>query len=56
MACVSVLILSHNKIGDDGARAIAHALRGCEVVSVLDLSGNGIQDAYNLLQGLLRLA
>ena len=43
--CISVLILSHNKIGDDGARAIAHALRGCEVLSVLDLSGNGIQDA-----------
>ena len=42
--CISVLILSHNKIGDDGARAIAHALRGCEVLSVLDLSGNGIQD------------
>ena len=43
--CISVLILSHNIIGDDGARAIAHALRGCEVLSVLDLSGNGIQDA-----------
>ena len=43
--CIRVLILSHNKIGDDGARAIAHALRGCEVLSVLDLSGNGIQDA-----------
>ena len=43
--CISVLILSHNRIGDDGARAIAHALRGCEVLSVLDLSGNGIQDA-----------
>ena len=43
--CISVLILSQNKIGDDGARAIAHALRGCEVLSVLDLSGNGIQDA-----------
>ena len=43
--CISVLILSHNKIGDDGARAIAHSLRGCEVLSVLDLSGNGIQDA-----------
>ena len=43
--CISVLILSHNKIGDDGARAIAHALRGCELLSVLDLSGNGIQDA-----------
>ena len=43
--CISVLILSHNKIGDDGARAIARALRGCEVLSVLDLSGNGIQDA-----------
>ena len=43
--CISVLILSRNKIGDDGARAIAHALRGCEVLSVLDLSGNGIQDA-----------
>ena len=43
--CISVLILSHNKIGDDGARAIAHALRGCEILSVLDLSGNGIQDA-----------
>ena len=43
--CISVLILSHNKIGDNGARAIAHALRGCEVLSVLDLSGNGIQDA-----------
>ena len=43
--CISVLILSHNRIGDDGARAIAHALRGCEVLSVLDLSDNGIQDA-----------
>ena len=43
--CISVVILSHNRIGDDGARAIAHALRGCEVLSVLDLSGNGIQDA-----------
>ena len=43
--CISVLILSHNKIGDDGARTIADALRGCEVLSVLDLSGNGIQDA-----------
>ena len=43
--CIRVLILSHNRIGDDGARAIAHALRGCEVLSVLDLSGNGIQDA-----------
>ena len=43
--CISVLILSHNKIGDEGVRAIAHALRGCEVLSVLDLSGNGIQDA-----------
>ena len=43
--CISVLVLSHNRIGDDGARAIAHALRGCEVLSVLDLSGNGIQDA-----------
>ena len=43
--CISVLILSHNKIGDDGARAIAHALRGCELLSELDLSGNGIQDA-----------
>ena len=43
--CISVLILSHNRISDDGARAIAHALRGCEVLSVLDLSGNGIQDA-----------
>ena len=43
--CISVLILSHNKIGDDGAWTIAHALRGCEVLSVLDLSGNGIQDA-----------
>ena len=42
--CISVLILSHNKIGDDGARAIAHALRGCEVMSVLDLSGNCIGD------------
>ena len=42
--CISVLILSHNRIGDDGARAIAHALRGCEELSVLDLSGNGIQD------------
>ena len=42
--CISVLILSHNKIGDDGARAIAHALRGCEVLSVLDLSGNCIGD------------
>ena len=43
--CISVLILSHNRIGDDGARAIADALRGYEVLSVLDLSGNGIQDA-----------
>ena len=42
---ISVLILSHNRIGDDGARAIADALRGCDVLSVLDLSGNGIQDA-----------
>ena len=43
--CISVLILSHNKIGEDGARTIAHALRGCEVLSVLNLGGNGIQDA-----------
>ena len=42
--CISVLILSHNRIGDDGARAIADALRGCEVLSVQDLSGNVIQD------------
>ena len=39
--CISVLILSHNRIGDDGARAIADAL----LLSVQDLSGNGIQDA-----------
>ena len=43
--CISVLILSHNKIGDEGAWAIAHALRVCEVLSVLDLSGNSIQEA-----------
>ena len=43
--CISVLILSHNRIGDDGARAIARALLGCEVLSVLDLSCNGVQDA-----------
>ena len=43
--CISVLILSRNKIGDEGVRAIAHALQGCEVLSVLDLSGNCIGDA-----------
>ena len=42
--CISVLILSHNRIGDDGTRVIADALRGCEVLSVQDLSGNVIQD------------
>ena len=42
--CDEGVRLLSGRIGDDGARAIAHALRGCEVLSVLDLSGNGIQD------------
>ena len=41
----SVSLIDMNRIGDDGARAIAHALQGCEVLSVLDLNGSGIQDA-----------
>ena len=41
----SVSLIDMNRIGDEGARAIAHALRGCEVLSELDLSGNVIQDA-----------